>query len=180
MEALKEAFKTAPSYTAKAAILSVVALSKEQIVDQFGCSRYLVDKSRQLKAQNSVWGDAEYSSKGLRMKLDMSKVEHFLDFLFESKYLEDTYFGTTTLKLEDGTMFEIPQVGSTTIQAYVINVYQNHCAEVSYQPLNASCLRNVMDSCKSVQRKAFLGIDNYTADGLEGFDILHKVLNTLD
>ena len=114
------------------------------------------------------------------MKLDMSKVEHFLDFLFENKYLEDTYYGTTTLKLEDRTTFEIPQVVSTTIQSYVITVYQNHCATINYQPLSASSLHNVMDSCKSVQRKALHGVDNYTADGLEGFDTLHKVLDTLD
>ena len=154
----------------------MVPLSKQQIVDQFGCSRYLVDKSRQLKAQNSVWGDSEHSSPAHRMKLDMSKV----DFLFENKYLVETYYGTTTLKLEDGTMFEIPQVVSTTIQSYVITVYQNHCATINYQPLSASCLHNVMDSCKSVQRKALHGVDNYTADGLEGFDTLHKVLDTLD
>ena len=89
------------------------------------------------------------------MKLDMSKAEHFLDFLFENEYLEDTYYETTTLKLEDGTMFEIPQVVSTTIQSYVITVYQNHCATINYQPLSASCLHNVMDSCKSVQRKPY-------------------------
>ena len=158
----------------------MVPLSKQQIVDQFASKRYLVDKSRQLKAHNSVWGDSEDSSPGHRMKLDMSKIEHFLDFLFENKYLEDTYYGTTTLKLEDGTMFEIPQVVSTTIQSYVITVYQNHCATINYQPLTASCLHNVMDSCKSVQRKALHGVDNYTADGLEGFDTLHKVLHTLD
>ena len=86
----------------------MVPLSKQQIVDQFGCSRYLVDKSRQLKAQNSVWGDSEHSSPAHRMKLDMSKAEHFVDFLFENKYLEDIYYETTTLKLEDGTMFGIP------------------------------------------------------------------------
>ena len=37
-----------------------------------------------------------------------------------------------------------------------------------------------MDSCKSVQRKALNGVDSYTADGLEGFDTLHKLLDTLD
>ena len=158
----------------------MVPLSKQQIVDQFGCSRYLVDKSRQLKAQNSVWGDSEHSSPAHRMTLDMSKVEHFLDFLFENKYLEDSYYGTTTLKLEDGMMFEISQVVSTTIQSYVITVYQNHCATINYQPLSGSCLHSVMDSCKSVQRKALHGVDNYTADGLEGFDTLEKVLDTLD
>ena len=110
------------------------------------------------------------------MKLDMSKVEHFLDFLFENKYLEDTYYGTSTLKLEDGMMFEIPQVVSTTIQSYVITVYQNHCATINYQPLSASCLHNVMDSCKSVQRKALHGIDNYTADGLEDSTLCIKSL----
>ena len=49
LEALKEAFRTAPSNTARAGILSVVPLSKQQIIDQFRCSRYLVDKSRQLE-----------------------------------------------------------------------------------------------------------------------------------
>ena len=118
----------------------MVSLSKQQIVDHFRCSRYLVDRSRQLKAQNSVWGDSEHSSPAYRMKLDMSRVEHFLDFLFENKYLEDTYYGTTTLKLEDGTLFEIPQVVRTTIQSYVINVCQNHCATINYQPLSASIM----------------------------------------
>ena len=36
-----------------------------------------------------------------------------------------------------------------------------------------------MNFCKSVWRKAFHGIDTYRADRLEGFEILHKVLNTL-
>ena len=33
-----------------------------------------------------------------------------------------------------------------------------------------------MKSCKSAQRKALHGVDNYTADGLEAFDTLSKVL----
>ena len=36
-------------------------------------------------------------------------------------------YTTITLKLEDGTIFEIPQAVSTTIQSYVITIYQNHC-----------------------------------------------------
>ena len=63
----------------------MVPLSYEQIADQFGCSNYLVDKSGQLKAQNSVWGDSEHSSPAQRMKLDVSKVEHFFFLTFRLK-----------------------------------------------------------------------------------------------
>ena len=36
-----------------------------------------------------------------------------------------------------------------------------------------------MKSCKSVQRIAFYGVDNYTADGLETFDTLQKILEKI-
>ena len=176
LSSLKEAYQAAPTNLAKAAIISLAPLSKQQVKDKFGCSKYLVEKARQLKAENSLWEKSKDSEPSYRIRRDMNKVEHFLDFLFRNRYFEDSYFATSSLKLQHGTMFEIPQVALTTIQSSVITIYENHCNSVNYQPLSTSCLRNIMKSCKSVQRKALHGVDNYTADGLEAFDTLSKVL----
>ena len=100
---LKEAYQTAPTNLARAAILSLIPLPKQLIMDQFGCPKYLVEKARQLKAEDSQWDHSEDSDSFQGMRLDMSKVEHFLDFVFQNRYFEDAYFGTSSLKLEDGT-----------------------------------------------------------------------------
>ena len=36
-----------------------------------------------------------------------------------------------------------------------------------------------MDNCNTSERKAMQGLDDYTADGLTGFDRLHSVVNGL-
>ena len=46
-------------------------------MDKFGCSKYLVEKARQLKAENSLWKKSKDSQPSYRMRLDMNKVEHF-------------------------------------------------------------------------------------------------------
>ena len=151
LSSLKEAYQAAPTNLAKTAIISLAPLSKQQVMDKFGCSKYLVEKARQLKAENSLWEKSKDSEPSYRMRLGMNKVEHFLDFLFRNRYFEDSYFATSSLKLQDGTMFEIPQVVLTTIQSSVITIYENHCNSINYQPLSTSCLQNIMKSCKSVQ-----------------------------
>ena len=83
-------------------------------MDESGYSKYLVEKARQLKAEDSLWNHSKDSDSFHRIRLDMSKVGHFLDFVFQNIYFEDAYFGTLSLKLENGTMFEIPQVVSKT------------------------------------------------------------------
>ena len=71
----------------------------------------------------------------------MTKVQHFVDFLFQNRYFEDSYFATASLKLQNDTMFEIPKVVKTTIQSNVIIIYENHCDIVNYQPPSTSRLQ---------------------------------------
>ena len=54
LSSLKEAYQAAPTDLAKVAILYLVPLSKQQIMDKFKCSKYLVEKARQLKSKNSL------------------------------------------------------------------------------------------------------------------------------
>ena len=151
LSSLEKAYQAAPTNLAKAAILSLVSVSKQQIMDKFGCSKYLVEKAHQLKSENSLWENLKDSQPSYRMRIDMTEAEHFLDILFQNRYFEDSYFATSSLKLQDGTMFEIPQVVLTTVQSNVISIYDNYCNIANYQSLSTSCLRNVIKSCKSVQ-----------------------------
>ena len=109
----------------------------------------------------------------------MSKVEHFIDFLIHNGYFQDVAYGTTKLKLDSGEEFIVPHVVRTSIKLHLIKLYNSHCTSIGYTPLSQRSLYRVLDDCKASQRKALSGIDNYTADGYEGFQTIEIILEKL-
>ena len=108
-----------------------------------------------------------------RNRIDMPKIEHFIDFLIHNGYFQDVVYFTTKLKLDSGEEFIVPHVVRTSI-----NLYNSHCTSIGYPSLSQRSLYRVLDDCKASQRKALSGIDNYTAGGYEGFqtiEILEKL-----
>ena len=109
-------------------------------------------------------------------QIDMSKVEHFIDFLIHNGYFQDVAYGTTKLKLDSGEEFIVPYVVRTSIKLHLIKLYNSHCTSIGYAPLSQRSLYRVLDDCKASQRKALSGTDNYTADGYEGFQTTEIIL----
>ena len=61
----------------------------------------------------------------------------------------------------------------------IVRVYTNHCESLGYDSLSTSSLLRILDHCKTSGRRQMSGIDNYTADGLEGFKLLDKLIDSV-
>ena len=114
-----------------------------------------------------------------RNRIDMSKVEHFINFLIHNGYFQDVAYGMTKLKLDSGEEFIVPHVVRTSIKLHLIKLYNSHCTSIGCTPLSQRSLNRVLDDCKASQRKALSGIDDYTADGYEGFHTIEIILEKL-
>ena len=83
------------------------------------------------------------------------------------------------MELDSGKTIEIPKPVRQLQRRHIIHVYENFCKEQLYDPLSVSSLWKIMDNCNTSERKSMQGLDDYTADGLTGFDRLHSVVNGL-
>ena len=167
---LIDSYKSAPSQQVCFLILSLVPskFSKTDCMEFFGCSKWMIEQVRKIKFESGP-GVIATEEAFTRNTIDMSKVEHFIDFLIHNGYFQDVAYGTTKLKLDSGKEFIVPHVVRTSIKLHLIKLYNSHCTSIGYTPLSQRALYRVLDDCKASQRKALNGIDNYTADGYEGF-----------
>ena len=115
-----------------------------------------------------------------RHRLDMAKVEHFIDFLLSNSYLQNVASGTTTIEIGNGSAMIVPHVVSTSLKYHLIKIYESHCQSLCYEALSTSSLLRVLEECKFSQTKQITGLDNYTGDGLEGFRILNGLVDKLE
>ena len=61
----------------------------------------------------------------------------------------------------------------------VITYYQKYCDE-SFQLLSEHILYRILNELNPSQRKNIAGLDDTTADGLNGFESLENVINFLE
>ena len=75
----------------------------------FHCTKYKVDQARKLK---SLADGLEIPKKATitRSKLNIQKCEHFLDCLFNNKFLQDVAYSVTNLKFDNGDCQKIAHV----------------------------------------------------------------------
>ena len=111
-----------------------------------------------------------------RQKIDHKKAEHFLDYLFESDALQDVAYRTTTLKYDSGVKQSVSHAVLTALKSHVIQDYFAYCSDVGCEPLSRTTLWNILSAIKPSQRRALGGLDNTTANGLQGIDNLTKLL----
>ena len=173
--------KNAETRHLKALLISTKAenLSCRKIIKLFNVSRGIANLAKQLAGEENLTAELIIPKKSVRQKLDMLKVEHFYDFMFDSGFIQDVAYGTAVMELDSGKMIEIPKSVHQLQRRHIIHVYENFCKEQLYDPLSASSLWKIMDNCNTSERKAMQGLDDYTADGLTGFDRLHSVVNGL-
>lgn len=115
-----------------------------------------------------------------RTKVDIAKVEHFIDFITASNVIQDLPFGRKTLKLSNNEEIEIPHVIRTLMPSRLVAQYNQYCKENSYIPLSRSTLFQIVsESCPASVRKSLQGLDNYVAEGGRAFDNLISLMDTL-
>ena len=114
-----------------------------------------------------------------RCRVDMRKVEHFIDFIFSTGLLQDVAYGVTKLKYNSGDEQTIPHMILTSKYSHTIAFYQQSCFELSYTPLSESTLWRILHAIKPSHRTSLAGLDDTTAMGMNGFDTLKQISERL-
>ena len=91
--------------------------------------------------------------KHTRLRLDITKAEHFLDYMFNSGLLQDVAYGVKRLKFDNGTNAKVANAVLTTKYSHAIMLYQNTCEASNYQPLSVQSLFRILRNIKPSQRK---------------------------
>ena len=114
------------------------------------------------------------------MRVDVKKVDHFLDYINRPYFYQDVAFGTRSLELESGEILTMPNVVRTVTRSSMIALYIGLCKDEDFEPLSRSTLYRILEVRKSSQRKSLHGLDNTAADGAAAFDTLEAVIDQLE
>ena len=152
--------------------------SKTVVIEAFNCSKRKVDEVRKSQVFSESIKTPDVS-KHNRLKLDINKCNHFLDFIFNNGLLQDVASGTSVLKYTNGEKQVVPHAILVARFKHVITYYQKYCDE-SLQPLSERTLYRILNELNPSQRKSIAGLDDTTADGLNGFKSLENVVKFLE
>uniref|UniRef100_A0A1I7U215 C2H2-type domain-containing protein n=2 Tax=Caenorhabditis tropicalis TaxID=1561998 RepID=A0A1I7U215_9PELO len=177
----------------KITILSVVANSIPYLtVAKYipNLSRYMYDSAKIFARRNNV--DKFESSKGGLVRYDRMALQVFIDFITRfvlfhvfQKQIEHSSsvmiglpYGYRNVKLSDGTKQQIPdtirQQSSTEIFEMYNKMLKNSNQE--HLALSRSSVFKILDVCAATDRRATTCVDYFTANGMEGFDGLHRIV----
>ena len=94
------------------------------------------------------------------MRIDMSKVDHFIEFINPLYFYQHVSFGSKLLKLDSGQTIEMPKVVRTVTRSIIINQYIQFCQEEKCEPLSRSSLFKILEVREASQRISLQGLDN--------------------
>ena len=114
-----------------------------------------------------------------RMRIEPVKLEHFVSFITSPHVIQDVPFGEKLLKLSTGEMIKTPNVIRTMIPERIVQQYQQYCCETNFEPMSKRTLQRVLAVCSSSVRKSLQGLDNFSAQGVEAFNDLEKLVDKL-
>ena len=80
-----------------------------------------------------------------RVLLDMSKVDHFVEFTNRPYFYPDVSYGSKILILESGDRIEMPNVVRTVTRSTMIEQYLEYCKEQCHEPLSRSTLFKILE-----------------------------------
>ena len=174
----------APSRKLKTQILSIYAyeLSKRELQtlhEPYGkLSRWQIDRAR-AHARTCGPGHEVKKTKHHRVKLNISKVDHFIDFANRPYFHQDVAFGTRNLKLENGGTIEMPNVVRKVTRSTMVAQYLEFCNEDEFEPLSRAMLFRILEIREASQCKSLQGLDNTAADGSVAFRTMEEICQRL-
>ena len=185
LDELMSAYRDAPSNSSKTQILSlyvnwypVKALMKlhekyERITE------WQVRKAKE-HARNVGPGIPSEKTTRHRVRMDMVKLEHFLDIINRPYFYQDVAYGTRKLKLESGEILTMPNVVRIVTRSTMVSQYMQFCSDENFEPLSRTTLFRILEVRGASQQKALQGLDNTAADGVAAFDTLEKIAAQLE
>jgi hypothetical protein len=137
---------------------------------------------RKARAHAEMIGPGGNVSKPTRHRicLNMTKVDHFIDFINRPYYHQDVAFGTRTLKLDSGESVSMPNVIRTVTRSTMVAQYLKYCKDENFdEPLSRSTLFRILEVREASQRKSLQGLDNTAAEGTNAFKTLRSIVDQL-
>jgi len=184
LQSLMTAFVSAPTRNLKTQILSIYAYDYtvkqlQKLHEPYEKVTQWQIKRARAHAKNIGPGMEVKKTTFHRVSLDMTKVDHFLDFVNRPYFHQDVAFGMRKLKLESGEVIEMPNVIRTVTRSTMIKQYQQYCQENNVQPLSRATLYRILEVRQASERKSLHGVDNTAADGTVAFDTVKSILKQL-
>ena len=165
---LMTAYKNAKPKNLKRQILSLY----QKIHQPYGkLSTWEIKQARSHANLNGPGTTPEVTTKH-RVHLDMSKVDHFVEFTNRPYFYQDVSYGSKILILESGNRIEMPNVVRTVTRSTMIEQYLEYCKEQCHKPVSRSTLFKILEVQEASQCKSLQGLDNTAADGAAGFQTL--------
>ena len=87
------------------------------------------------------------------MRLDMGKVDHFLEFANRPYFYWDVAYGTRVLKLDSGGKLSVPVVIRAVTRSTVVKQNQSFYEEEGSHPLSRSTLFKMLDVRAASQQR---------------------------
>lgn len=185
VKTLMNAYKNAKNRNTKTQILSLyayrysVSTLKNIHVSYGKLSSRQIHKAR-CHARTLGPGSIPKVAKYHQVRVDMSKVDHFVDFINRPYFYQDVSYGTKLLKLDSGETIEMPNVVRTVTRSTMISQYTQFCQEEKCEPLSRSTLFKILQVREASQRKSLQGLDNTAADGSAAFHTIEMIVGDLE
>ena len=115
-----------------------------------------------------------------RGRINVTHVDHFVEFINRLYFSQDVTYGTKFLNLNSGETIEIPNAVRTVKRSAMISQYIQFCQEEKFEPPSRTTLFKILEAGQASQRKSFQGLDNTAADGSAGFQKIEIVVDDLE
>ena len=182
LEALAACYENASHWSSRRQILPIFADKVSfKTVQQWlpNITRYRYNIARHHLLLHGRGADVPLQ-KHARIKVDLTKLDHFLAFITSSRVIQDLPFGEKTLKLSTTQIIKIPNVIRNSVPEQIIKQYQRYCVETGYGcPLSYSSLWRILNVCSASTRTSLQGLDYFSAEGAKAFDDLVAVVDKL-
>ena len=172
--ALMSAYQLAVTRNAKLQILSIYAhmYPTETLIK---LHKWQIKKAR-ARAKANGPGNEVKKIKGNRIRIDRTKLDHFIDFANQPHYYQDVVFGTRKIKLDSGSTLTMPNVIRNVTRSTLISQYIPYCDEQKVMPLSRATLFQILKIREASERKSLHGVDNIAADCSLGFEKLKQIV----
>lgn len=182
---LMTAYKNAKTRNLKKQILSLYAYrhplsTLKNIHEPYGkLSSWEIKQARSHAKLHGPGTPPEVKTKH-HVRINMGKVNHFLQFVNRPYFYQDVSYGTKILVLDSGNRIEMPNVVRIVTRSTMIEQYLENCKEQCYEPLSRSTMFKILEVRAASQRKSLQGLDNTAADGAAGFQTLEMLIEALE
>ena len=91
--------------------------------------------------------------------------------------MQDVAYGTTKLKYDSGETKTVPHAILTATYSHIIASYNQRCSESQVEALCERTLFRLLQQLKLTQQHSLTDLDDITADGINSFSGLEKVVD---